>query len=107
MSCENDETSTSETYNTADELLADLEKRLPKEKPKYKPLDKHDEELYQKSKIIIDNRKPAQNDIIQAYIIYSIRKEEDNEYIKEIAKAYKQNLEELIKLTEAKYKISE
>ncbi|RIB10676.1 hypothetical protein C2G38_2205485 [Gigaspora rosea] len=80
--CENDKTSTSEIYNTVEEILENLKKRLQEEKPKYKPLDTYEEELYQKSKLIIDNRKPAQQEIIQAYIIYCIRKEEDNEYNK-------------------------
>src|SRR5260364_461689 len=98
MSCENDESSTSETFNTIDEYIEDLNKRLKNTKPTYKPLTKDEQELYLKTKVIVDNRKATTKTIVQAYIIYAIRNKEESEYIEEIATTYKQDLKTLTEL---------
>ena len=92
-----------------EEYLKDIENRIKELRnidlgPKrYKQLEQQEETIFQQSKVIIDQNKPARAELVQAYIINCIRKEEPEEYINNIAKTYKQDLEYLTKITNQKY----
>ena len=91
------------------EYLKDNENRIKELKnidlgPKrYKQLEQQEETIFQQIKVIIDQNKPAKAELVQAYIINCIRKEEPEEYINNIVKIYKQDLEYLTKITDQKY----
>src|SRR6185437_10288243 len=92
-----------------EEYLKDIENRIKELKnidygPKrYRQLEQQEETIFQQSKVIIDQNKPARAELVQAYIINCIRKEEPEEYINNIVKVYKQDLEYLTKITNQKY----
>src|SRR6185437_1431273 len=92
-----------------EEYLKDIEKRIKELKnidfgpKKYKQLEQQEETIFQQSKVIIDQNKSARAELVQAYIINCIRKEEPEEYISNIAKVYKQDLEYLTKITNQTY----
>jgi len=92
-----------------EEYLKDIENRIKElrnidlEPKKYKQLEQQEETIFQQSKVIIDQNKPARAELVQAYIINCIRKEESEEYINNIVKVYKQDLEYLTKITNQKY----
>ena len=82
-----------------EEYLKDIENRIKELRnidlvpKKYKQLEQHEEIIFQQSKVIIDQNKPARAELVQAYIINCIRKEEPEEYISNIVKVYKQDSE--------------
>ena len=92
-----------------EEYLKDIENRIKElriidlEPKRYKQLEQQEETIFQQSKVIIDQNKPARAELVQAYIINCIRKEEPEEYINNIVKVYKQDLEYLTKITNQKY----
>ena len=92
-----------------EEYLKDIENRIKELKninfgpKKYKQLEQHEETIFQQSKVIIDQNKPARAELVQAYIINCIRREEPEEYINNIVKVYKQDLEYLTKIMNQKY----
>src|SRR6185437_1249575 len=86
----------------SEEYLKDIENRIKELRnidlgPKrYKQLEQQEETIFQQSKVIIDQNKPARAELVQVYIINCIRKEESEEYINNIVKVYKQDLEYLM-----------
>ena len=93
-----------------EEYIKDIEQRIQELQEEeilqpriYRQLDENEENIFNKSKVIIDKRASARAELIQAYIINCIRKGEPKEYIKDIAIAYHQNLEYLTKITDQKY----
>ena len=93
-----------EILEELDERLRKSQKELEQYNTTYIQLTETELRDYEKIKVIIDQRKPTQTEIIQAYIINSIRKEEPDEYIQEIARAYKQDLNKLKDHTILKFK---
>ena len=92
-----------------EEYLKNIENRIKElkninlEPKRYRQLEQHEETIFQQSRIIIDQSKPARAELVQAYLINCIRKEEPEEYINNIVKTYKQDLEYLTKITNQKY----
>src|ERR1700752_2331088 len=90
------------------EIEAELDKRIEenqKEDLKYQQLSNSELREYNRIKIIIDQRKPAAKELVIAYIILAIRKQENKDYIQEIATAYQQDYNKILEQTIKKYKL--
>ena len=91
-----------------EEIEAELDKRIKENLEQdliYQQLTNSEQREYNRIKIIIDQRKPAAKELVIAYIILAIRKQEDENYIQEIATAYQQDYNKILEQVNKKYRL--
>src|ERR1700752_55773 len=91
-----------------EEIKAELDKRIKENLEQdliYQQLTNSEQREYNRIKIIIDQRKPAAKELVIAYIILAIRKQEDENYIQEVATAYQQDYNKILEQVNKKYRL--
>ena len=91
-----------------EEIEAELDKRIKENLEQdltYQQLTNSEQREYNRIKIIIDQRKPAAKELVIAYIILAIRKQEDENYIQEVATAYQQDYNKILEQVNKKYRL--